>query len=102
MSLLACAAVPPVMMVAMAPDAAEKVVDLHAIDPDKMKALSQDERAEYVKSLPWHRVQGVERLTYWFSHPQWLMGWWRSALFWFLFFFAATTLVSFLNAKDQR
>jgi hypothetical protein len=101
-SLLASAAAPPVTMIAMAPDANESVADLRAIDPDKMNKLTEQERIEYLKTIPMHRVQGLERITYWFSHPQWFMGWWRAVISWFALFFASTVIVSFLNTRDQK
>lgn len=101
-SLFAAAAVLPVTMVAMAPDTDEQVADLRAIDPNKMAQLSEQEQTEHIKSIPMHRVQGIERITYLFSHPQWLMGWWRGLITSFLFFFASTLLVSVLNARDEK
>lgn len=101
-SLLASAAIVPVTMVAMAPNTEEQVADLHAIDPHKLTQLSSQERTEYVKSIPMYRVQGIERITYWFSHPQWFMRWWPAVTTWFLFFFAATVSVSYLNARDRK
>lgn len=101
-SLLASAIVPPVTMVALAPDADEQVIDLKAIAPEKTKTLSKQEAIEYVQSIPTHRVHGIERLTYWFTNAWWLTAYWRAVLTWFLFFFGATSLVSFLNVRDHR
>ena len=89
-------------MVAMAPDANEQVIDLHALDSKKLKQFSKQEQFEYVKSIPTHRVEGIERITYWFSHPQWLTAYWPAVLTWFVFFFASTMFVSFLNTRDRK
>ena len=101
-SLLASAAVIPPTMVVWAPDADERVADLRAVDPDKLTQLSEQEQTEYIKTIPMHRVQGIERMTYWFSHPQWL-GWlWPGVITWFSFFFASTVFVSYLNVRDKK
>ena len=101
-SLLASAAAPPVTMIAMAPDANEPVADFRAIDSGNVNKLTKQERIEHLTSIRMHRVQGLERVTYWFSHPQWFMGWWRAAISWFALFFASTVIVSFLNTRDQK
>jgi hypothetical protein len=101
-SLLASVATPPVIMVATAPDAHEPVADFRALNPEKMDKLSDREQGDAIKAIPMHRVQGWERITYWFSHPQWLRAWWQAAISWFLMFFAATAAVSFLNTRKQN
>ena len=101
-SLFASAAVIPATMVALAPDADEPVADLRAIDPDKLTQLSEQEQTEFIKTIPMHRAQGIKRMTYWFSHPQWIMWLWPGVVTWFLFFFASTVFVSYLNAREKK
>jgi hypothetical protein len=102
-SLVASVAVLPATFVALAPDTDQQVPDPRALETDKINSSSTPEQvAEYVKTIPMHKVQGIERITYWFSHPHWYIGLWRGVITWFLFFFASTVFVSFLNARDKK
>jgi hypothetical protein len=101
-SAITCAAVPPLTMIALAPANGEPVVDLRSVDPHRLETLSKQDFQEYAKTLPVRRVHGLERVTYWFTHPQWLQLYWRAVITWFGIIFAATSIVSFLNTRDNQ
>jgi hypothetical protein len=100
-SFVASLVVPPITMFTFAPAEGEEVVDLRAIDPEKMSQLSGQEFDKYVQSIPTRRLEGWERITYGFTHPQWLLFYWRAVLSWFLIIFASTVVVSYWNETDR-
>ena len=105
-SVFATVAVLPLTMIALVPAEGEEVVDLRAIDGEKVNQLSDEEFAEYAKSIPMRRLHGWERFTYWFTGPNWfsrlLLAYWRAGITWFLLFFVSTASVSYLNERDRR
>ena len=105
-SVFVTVAVLPLTMLVFVPVEGEEVVDLRAIDREKVTQLSDQEFAEYTRSIPMHRLHGWERFTYWFTDPNWFsrlfLGYWRAGITWFLLFFVSTASVSYLNTRDRR
>lgn len=98
--LVAAAVVPILTMTTIVPAEDEEVPDLRAVDRDRASNLSAEQFEEHVESIPMRRLRGLERFTYLFTDPYWLVAYWKAMILWFISFFVATALVSFLNARD--
>jgi hypothetical protein len=105
-SVLGTLVAPVVTMIPHIPAEGAEVADLKAIDPKKAARLSPRETAEYIHSIPMRRVEGWERLTYWFQHPNGLLflrwTYWPAAVGWFMLFFVATVFVSYQATRERH
>ena len=101
-SLVTALLVPVVTNTLMVPDAGEVVVDLAAIDTDRLDQMSDEEFARYTRDPPMRRLDGIERFTYYFSHPQFWHFYSLGVAASFLWLFVATTLVSYLHVRRKR
>ncbi len=83
------------------PEEGEMVVDLGAIDLDAISRMSEQEFEESLRIIPMRRVEGMERYTYQFTHPQYFHFYWRGVLSAFVWVFLATIVVSYLNHRKK-
>ena len=101
-SLIASAMVPPLTLVALAPSEGVEVIDLRKFDRNSLTGLSEGEATKRIVNAPMRRVTGIERFTYWFTEPNWVLNFWPSVVTWFGLFMGATVCVSYLNGRDKR
>lgn len=94
--------VPLFTNVMLVPEDSEMVVDLSAIDPDEMSRMSDEKFQERMSDIPMRRIEGFERLTYPFTHPQYARFYVRGVILAFTWILLATLIVSFLNFREIR
>jgi hypothetical protein len=81
----------------------ESVVDLRAVSTQELGRISSEaELDEYMDRVPLRKVSGLDRFTYYFSHPQLAFFYFKSVLALFVPIFAATVLVSYLHVRGKR
>lgn len=92
----------PLSIISYVPDETEEVIDLSELEPERTSQMSAQELEDYVTSLPTRRLEGLERFTYPFTHPQILHFYLQGVIMWFVGLFIATVLVTFWNTRAQR
>jgi hypothetical protein len=105
-SLFATVLAPIVSLTPFIPDEDVQAPDLRAIDPKKTAGMSERDTVEYINAIPMRRIRGWERVTYWFGHPDGSLVLWRTywpaAVGWFVLFFVATALATYLSVRGRR
>ena len=86
----------------LAPEEGEMVAGLAAIDPESIGRMSDEEFNTSMREIPMRRVEGIERFTYPFTHPQYFYFYARGVLSAFFWVFLATIIVSYLNQKKNE
>jgi hypothetical protein len=84
------------------PSEGEEVVDFDALESHQRLNTSVTADSADAASVPMRPVHGFERIAYLFANPYWIVALRKSMFVWFLSFFAATSLVSFLNVRHKR
>jgi hypothetical protein len=101
-SVLGTVLAPLITVTPFLPDEGAHVVDLKAVDPKNM-TQAHEQRTVVV---PVRRVEGWQRITYWFDHPNGSAllknTYWPAAIAWFLLFFAATSFISYSATRDRH
>jgi hypothetical protein len=99
-SVLGTVLAPLITVTPHLPDDGAQVVDLKSVDPKS--AVQADGQAAVV---PVRRVEGWQRITYWFDHPNGLAllkgMYWPAAIAWFVLFFAMTVFISYAAKRDR-
>jgi hypothetical protein len=74
--------------------------DLSSIDADQLEKMSPDDLGEYMETVPMRKLEGFDRFTYPFTHPQFFHFYLRGAATSFVWLFLATTAVSYLGHRS--
>lgn len=101
-SAVLAALVPPVSNTVAVPGEAEEVLDLASIDANQLEGMSPEAFEELVTAIPTKRLEGLERFTYQFTHPQYFHFYYRGVAFAFVWLFLATIAVSYLGHRSRR
>lgn len=75
-----------------------EVVDFDAVP----EGLSESDVSSSIQGLPSRRLEGLEKLTYQFQHPQFFRFYLNSAALSFVWFFLATLLVSHFGRRRRN
>ncbi len=102
-SLLMAAITPPLTSTIMvSPEDGEMVPDLATIDSNELEGMSSKELEERVNEIPMRKVEGIERFTYQFTHPQYFHFYIGGVLSFFPLYLLATILVSYGHVRNDR
>ena len=82
------------------PAGGEEVIDLGSIDASQLESMSPDEIGSVIETNPTRRVEGFERFTFQFTHPQFLRFYLPSVAVSFFWLLAATVAVSYLGLRS--
>ena len=100
-SVVLAALMPIVASIVVVPEEGEDVLNMASIDAKQLESMPSDEFREYVQSIPKKKIEGTERFTYPFTHPQFFHFYFRSAAESFCWLFVATALVSYLGHRSR-
>ena len=85
----------------LVPEEGEVVLDLESFDADQLEGMSPEDFGGFVTSVPTRRLEGLERFTYPFTHPQYFRFYYRSVAIAFIWLFLATVVASYLGHRSR-
>ncbi len=100
-SAVLAALMPIVSSAVVVPVDGEKVLDLTSIDASQLESMSPGEFEGFVNSVPTKKLEGLERFTYQFTHPQYFHFYFRSVAVSFIWLFLATVAASYLGHRTR-
>jgi len=100
-SAVLAALMPIVTSTAVVPTEGEAVLDLASIDASQLERMSPEEFEGIVDAVPTRKLEGLERFTYQFTHPQFLRFYLRGVAVSFIWLLFATVIVSYLGHRSR-
>ena len=100
-SMVFAAAMPIVTGTVVVPAEGEEVLDLASIDANQLESMSPEAIEGFIDSVPTRKLEGLERFTYQFTHPQFFRFYYRGVAVSFVWLFLATVVVSYLGHRSR-
>jgi hypothetical protein len=100
-SAVLAALMPIVLSTAVLPAEGQAVLDLTSIGANQRVSMSPGEFGDFVNSVPTRKLEGLERFTYQFTHPQYFHFYFRSVAISFIWLFLATVVVSYRGHRTR-
>lgn len=94
--------VPLISSVVIIPEEGSEIPDLASIDSNRLQGSSSDEIQEYMNDIPVRKLEGIERYTYQFKHPQFLYFYTRGMAVAFVWLLLATATVTYLGGRGRN
>jgi hypothetical protein len=98
-SAVLAALMPIATSTVLVPSEGEEVLDLESISPSQLENMPPEDLGDFVDTLPTRKVEGFERFTYQFTHPQFMHFYLPSVAVSFVWLLIATVAVSYLSHR---
>ena len=77
------------------------MVDIGALDYAQLESIVEEDTVVVLEDVPMRELEGVDQLTYQFTHPQFLWYYSRAVAVSFVWLFLATLAVSCLGRRSS-